>query len=185
LLKQYLDIGFQTLLVPFVETPEQAAELVRAMHYPPKGVRGIGVGLARAARWNRIPNYLDRADDEICLLVQIESQLGLDNLEAIAAVEGVDGVFIGPSDLSAALGYRGQPGHPEMIAVIEKAIARIAATGKASGILAIDPTFAARCIALGCRFVAVGTDVSILARGASELAKAASARGSGPAGGGY
>lgn len=175
LLKQYLDIGFQTLLVPFVETPQQAAELVRAVRYPPRGVRGVGVGLARAARWNRIEGYLDRADDEICLLVQIESRMGLDNLEAIAGVEGVDGVFVGPADLSAALGHRGRPDHPDMVAAIEDAISRIAAAGKAPGILATDPVVARRCAALGCRFIAVGTDVGLLSRGADDLAKTAGA----------
>jgi len=189
LLKQYLDIGFQTLLVPFVETADQAHALVRAVRFPPAGVRGIGVGLARAARWNRIDRYLDRADDEICLLVQIESRLGLKNLEAIAAVDGVDGLFVGPADLSAALGFRGRATHPEMIATIEDAIARIVASGKAPGILAPDLSYAADCAKLGCRFIAVGTDVGLLSRNAADLAKAAGARqaaaAAASAGGGY
>lgn len=185
LLKQYLDIGFQTLLAPFVETPEQAVDLVRAVRYPPHGARGVGAGLARAARWNRIEGYLDRADAEICLLVQIETRLGLKNLDAIARVDGVDGVFVGPADLSAALGHRGQPGHPDMIAVIENAIGRIIAAGKAPGILATDPAFAARCAALGCRFIGVGTDVGLLSRGAGDLARNAGALAAHPAGGGY
>lgn len=175
LIKQYLDIGFQTLLVPFVETSEQAVELVRAMRYPPAGVRGIGAGLARAARWSRVPGYLDRADSEMCLLVQIESVRGLDNLDAIAAVDGVDGVFVGPADLSAAFGHRGHPEHPAMIARAEAAIAMIRAAGKAAGILAVDPALAARYVALGCTFVAVGTDVGLLANGSAGLARSARA----------
>lgn len=112
LIKQVLDIGVQTLLVPMVETADQARQLVRAMRYPPGGVRGVGSALARASRWNRIPGYLEEADAQMCLLVQIENREGLDNLDAIAAVDGVDGVFIGPADLSAAMGHRGIPGTP-------------------------------------------------------------------------
>jgi len=173
LIKQYLDIGFQTLLIPFVETAEQARALVAATRYPPQGVRGIGAGLSRAARWNRIDNYLDRANDQICLLVQIESALGLENLEAIAAVEGVDGVFIGPADLSASMGFRGKPQHPEMAPLIEQAIERVCAAGKVAGILAMEPDVAKRSAELGCQFIAVGTDVSLLSRNAAELAKTA------------
>ncbi len=123
LIKQLLDIGAQTLLVPMVESAEQAAELVRAMHYPPKGIRGVGAALARASRWNNIATYLAEADEQMCLLVQVESLKGLENLDAIAAVEGVDGVFIGPADLWR-MGHRGNPGHPEVQAAIEDAIAR-------------------------------------------------------------
>lgn len=170
LIKQLLDIGAQSLLVPMVDTAEQAAELVRATRYPPQGVRGVGSGLARAARWNRVPNYLERAGDGICLLVQIETRLGLENLDAIAAVPGVDGVFIGPSDLSAALGHIGRPEHPEVQAAIEGGIARIRAAGKAAGILIGDEALLRRYLAQGCQFVAVGTDVTLLARGAEALA---------------
>ncbi len=173
LIKQYLDIGFQTLLVPFVETAEQAQDLVRAMRYPPGGVRGIGAGLARAARWGRVPGYLDRADDTMCLLVQIESVAGLNNLDAIVAVDGVDGVFIGPADLSAAFGHRGAPDHPEMVARIDDAITRIVAAGTAAGTLALDPAVARRCADKGCGFIAVGTDIALLARAGSDLAHSA------------
>jgi 4-hydroxy-2-oxoheptanedioate aldolase len=171
LAKQYLDIGFQTLLVPFVETVEEARMMARSVRYPPDGVRGLAPGLTRAARWNRIPDYLDRADAETCLLVQIETLPGLEALDAIAAVEGVDGVFIGPTDLSAALGHRGRPGHPDMVATIESAIDRVLAAGKAAGILAVDPLLAERYLARGCTFVAVGTDTSLLAAGAQALAR--------------
>ncbi len=172
LIKQLLDIGAQTLLVPMVESAEQARQLVRAMHYPPTGVRGVGSALARASRWNSIPGYLDQADAQMCLLVQIENLEGLANLDAIAAVEGVDGVFIGPADLSASMGHRGNPGHPEVQAAIEDAISRIQKAGKAAGILSADQTLARRYLELGARFVAVGVDTTVLMRGLQTLASA-------------
>ena len=170
LIKQVLDIGVQTLLVPMVESAEQARELVRAIHYPPSGVRGVGSALARASRWNSIPGYLDKADEQMCLLVQIENQEGLANLDAIAAVESVDGVFIGPADLSASMGFRGNPGHPDVQAAIEDAIARIQKAGKAAGILSADQKLARRYIELGAAFVAVGVDTTVLMRGLQTLA---------------
>jgi 4-hydroxy-2-oxoheptanedioate aldolase len=170
LIKQVLDIGAQTLLVPMVESAEQAHDLVRAIHYPPQGIRGVGSALARASRWNSIPGYLDQADAQMCLLVQIENREGLANLEAIAAVEGVDGVFIGPADLSASMGHRGNPGHPEVQAAIEDAIVRIQKAGKAAGILSADETLARRYIELGAAFVAVGVDTTVLMRGLQTLA---------------
>lgn len=170
LIKQLLDIGAQTLLVPMVESAEQAAGLVRAMRYPPAGIRGVGSALARASRWNSIPGYLDRADEQMCLLVQIENLDGLANLDAIAAVDGVDGVFIGPADLSAAMGHRGNPGHPEVQAAIEDAILRIRQAGKAAGILSADQGLARRYLSLGASFVAVGVDTTVLMRGLQTLA---------------
>ncbi|PYB74382.1 MULTISPECIES: 4-hydroxy-2-oxoheptanedioate aldolase [Pseudomonas] len=170
LIKQLLDIGVQTLLVPMVESAEQARQLVRAMRYPPHGVRGVGSALARASRWNSIPGYLDQADEQMCLLLQVENREGLANLDAICAVEGVDGVFIGPADLSAAMGQRGNPGHPEVQAAIEDAIVRIARAGKAAGILSADATLARRYIELGAAFVAVGVDTTVLMRGLQGLA---------------
>jgi len=170
LIKQVLDLGAQTLLVPMVESAGQARELVRAMHYPPSGIRGVGSALARASRWNSIPGYLDKADEQMCLLVQIESREGLANLDAIAAVEGVDGVFIGPADLSASMGFRGNPGHPQVQAAIEDAIARIRQAGKAAGILSADEKLARRYIELGAAFVAVGVDTTVLMRGLQSLA---------------
>ncbi|MBO1539269.1 4-hydroxy-2-oxoheptanedioate aldolase [Pseudomonas sp. OA65] len=170
LIKQVLDIGVQTLLVPMVESADQARELVRAIHYPPHGVRGVGSALARASRWNSIPGYLDKADEQMCLLVQIESREGLANLDAIAAVDGVDGVFIGPADLSASMGFRGNPGHPDVQAAIEDAIARIRQAGKAAGILSADETLARRYLELGAAFVAVGVDTTVLMRGLQTLA---------------
>lgn len=170
LIKQLLDIGAQTLLVPMVESAAQAAELVRAMRYPPHGIRGVGAALARASRWNNIPDYLERADEQMCLLVQVENLAGLESLDAIAAVEGVDGVFIGPADLSAAMGHRGNPGHPQVQAAIEDAIARIRRAGKAAGILSGDERLARRYLELGCAFVAVGVDSSVLMRALRNLA---------------
>ncbi|WP_407363724.1 4-hydroxy-2-oxoheptanedioate aldolase (plasmid) [Pseudomonas luteola] len=169
LIKQLLDIGAQTLLVPMVESADQARELVKAMRYPPEGIRGVGSALARASRWNTIPGYLDHADEQMCLLVQIENRTGLDNLDAILEVNGVDGVFIGPADLSAALGHRGNPGHPDVQAVIEEAIVRIAKAGKAAGILSADQTLAQRYIDLGAVFVAVGVDTTVLMKGLQTL----------------
>lgn len=170
LIKQVLDIGVQTLLVPMVESADQARELVRAIHYPPHGVRGVGSALARASRWNSIPGYLDKADEQMCLLVQIESREGLANLDEIAAVDGVDGVFIGPADLSASMGFRGNPGHPDVQTAIGDAIARIRQAGKAAGILSADEKLARRYIELGAAFVAVGVDTTVLMRGLQTLA---------------
>jgi 4-hydroxy-2-oxoheptanedioate aldolase len=170
LIKQLLDIGAQTLLVPMVESADQAKQLVSAMRYPPAGIRGVGAALARASQWNRVTNYLHQANDQMCLLVQVETRLGLDNLDAIAAVEGVDGVFIGPSDLSAALGHLGKPGHAEVQQAIEDAIRRIRSAGRAAGILSTDETQSRHYLALGCAFVAVGLDGNLLMRATQDLA---------------
>jgi 4-hydroxy-2-oxoheptanedioate aldolase len=171
LIKQFLDIGAQSLLIPMVETAEQADMLVGATRYPPQGFRGVGAGIARAARWGRIADYLDRANDEICLLLQVETGTGLGNLDAIASVEGVDGVFLGAADLSASLGHLGQPRHPEVVAAMEKAIKLIRAKGKAAGVLATDETVARSFLALGANFVAVGVDTMVLAQATQSLAE--------------
>lgn len=170
LIKQVLDIGATTLLVPMVESADQASALVRAMRYPPQGIRGVGSAIARSARWSRYPNYLHEANEQVCLLVQVESQSALQQLDAIAAVEGVDGVFIGPADLSASMGYLGQPTHPEVLAAIEGAIARIRRAGKAAGILCADERLARRYLSLGACFVAVGVDTTLLVRATTALA---------------
>lgn len=171
LVKQMLDIGARTLLVPMIESAAQAVEMVRATRYPPHGVRGVGSAIGRASRWNRTKDYLHNASEEICLLLQIESVAGLEALDAIAAVEGVDGVFVGPSDLAAALGHLGNPGHAVVQEAVEGAFPRILAKGKAAGILIADETLARRYLDLGATFVAVGTDITILARGAEQLAQ--------------
>jgi 4-hydroxy-2-oxoheptanedioate aldolase len=175
LIKQVLDIGAQTVLVPIVETVDQARQLVQAMRYPPGGVRGVAT-LTRAAQFGRATDYLTTANEEVCLLVQVETRRGLENLDAIAAVEGVDGVFIGPSDLAAALGRLGDPMHPEVVAVIEDAMVRIAKAGKAPGILMANEALARRCLELGALFVAVGSDAVLLAQGARSLAATYKAR---------
>ncbi|MDP3701692.1 MAG: HpcH/HpaI aldolase/citrate lyase family protein [Hylemonella sp.] len=172
LIKQFLDLGFQTLLVPMVDTAEQAAALVQAMRYPQDdGKGGIrGMAGARASRWGRYPNYAKEANEQVCLLVQVESKTALDNLEAIAATPGVDGVFIGPADLSASLGYIGQATHPEVQKAIDDAIRRIVKCGKAAGILISDETLARHYLEIGASFVAVGLDTQILVRQTSALA---------------
>ncbi|MFC5520289.1 4-hydroxy-2-oxoheptanedioate aldolase [Polaromonas jejuensis] len=171
LIKQYLDLGVQTLLVPMVDTAEQAATLVRAMRYPQNdGKGGIrGMGGARASRWGRYPAYAHEANAQVCLLVQAETRTALDNLDAIAATEGVDGIFIGPADLSASLGHVGNPGHPEVQAAIADAIARIVKAGKAAGILTPDEALAQRYLELGATFVAVGLDTQLLVKATSAL----------------
>lgn len=171
LVKQMLDIGARSILIPMVESAEQATVMVQATRYPPLGVRGVGSAIGRASRWNRTPAYLQEAHRDICLLLQVENLTGLESVEAIAAVDGVDGVFIGPSDLAAAMGHLGNPTHPDVQAAIEGAIQTVVATGKAAGILMADVQLAQRYLALGATFVAVGTDVTILARGAEKLAQ--------------
>ena len=170
LIKQYLDLGVQTLLIPMIDTAEQARAAVAATRYPPHGVRGVGSALARASRWNGIPDYLRRADAELCLLVQAETKTALDNLDELLVVDGVDGVFIGPADLSASLGHLGNPAHPDVVNAIEGAIQRIVAAGKAAGILSSDVKQARRYLELGATFVAVGVDTSLLAQATRNLA---------------
>ena len=170
LIKQLLDIGAQNLLVPMVDTAEQARAVVSATRYPPLGIRGVGSAVARASRWSLQTDYLDRADDSVCLLVQAETVTALENLTAICAVPGVDGVFIGPADLAASMGHRGKPGHPEVQAAIEQAMKTIVASGKAAGTLTSDPALARRYLALGCTFVATGVDVLLFAGAARRLA---------------
>jgi 4-hydroxy-2-oxoheptanedioate aldolase len=171
LIKQYLDVGAQTLLVPMVDTAEHAALLVKAMRYPPDGIRGVGAALARASRWNQVENYLNLANEQMCLLVQAETPLALKNIEAIANTEGVDGVFFGPSDLSASMGFRGQPSHPDVQQAIVQAITKVRAAGKAAGILVTDKKLAHDYLAHGANFVAVGVDTSLLVKAATDLAQ--------------
>jgi 4-hydroxy-2-oxoheptanedioate aldolase len=169
LIKQLLDIGAKNLLIPMVDTPEQARLMVSATRYPPLGIRGVGSAVARASRWSARTDYLAVADSEVCLLVQAETVTALKHLKEICAVDGVDGVFIGPADLAASMGYRGQPGHPEVQAAIEQAMATIVASGKAAGTLTSDPALARRYLGLGCTFVATGVDVLIYANAVRRL----------------
>jgi 4-hydroxy-2-oxoheptanedioate aldolase len=169
LIKRFLDIGAQTLLVPYVQNAEEAKRAVEAVRYPTRGVRGVAVA-SRASRYGRVTDYLKKADSEICLLVQVETQSALAQLEAIASVEGVDGVFIGPSDLSASLGYVGNPAHPEPQKAMQDAVTRLKKLGKPAGILTGNDEEIRRYISWGYTFVAVGSDIGLL-RTADTLAK--------------
>ena len=170
LIKRLLDLGVQTLLIPVVQTAEEAAAAVAATRYPPKGIRGFAGG-SRSSRFGRIADYHTRCEAEICVLVQVETQLGLDNLDAIAKTEGIDGVFIGPGDLSAAIGYLGRQGDAQVQGVIADAIRRILAHGKAPGILTPDEALSKKYIEAGTLFTAVGSDSGLLARQSEALAK--------------
>ncbi|CAM3492504.1 HpcH/HpaI aldolase/citrate lyase family protein [Bordetella sputigena] len=170
-IKRMLDIGARTLLVPMVDTAEQARALVAATRYPPRGIRGVGSAVGRASQWSLRDDYLAVADEEICLLVQAETVTALRNLPALCDVDGVDGIFIGPADLAASMGHRGNSGHPDVQAAIEAAIRAIVASGKAAGTLTSDPALARRYLQLGCTFVATGVDILLFAGAARELAR--------------
>lgn len=169
LIKQYLDIGFTTLLVPMVDSAKQAAGVVAACRYPPHGIRGVASATARATGFGADPAYLREVAQRITVIVQIESRAALENIDAIAATDGVDALFIGPADLAASLGHLGDPGHDEVQEAIDHAKARIDATGKPAGIFALSPEDARRRAADGFRFISIGTDIGLLARGASAL----------------
>lgn len=171
MIKRLLDAGAQTLLVPMVESAEQAQTLVDAVTYPPHGIRGVGSALARASGFAAIDDYLHTARNEISLLVQVENRKGLDALDEIVAVDGVDGVFIGPSDLAADLGYLGKPAADEVKAAVFDAIERIVAGGKAAGILAPDPSMQRECRDRGATFIATEIDVTLFARSIRESAE--------------
>jgi 4-hydroxy-2-oxoheptanedioate aldolase len=168
-IKRVLDVGAQSLLIPYVSTAEEAKAAVAHTRYPPAGVRGVA-GTTRATRFGRVKDYAKRAHEEICVLVQVETQGALDNIEAICAVDGVDGVFIGPADLHASLGYTGEIANPKVKPMIDEAIRRIRKAGKAPGILTPNEADAKHWLGCGGLFVAVGADVGILARGAEALA---------------
>jgi 4-hydroxy-2-oxoheptanedioate aldolase len=170
LMKQYLDIGAQTVLVPMVETAEQAARIVSATRYPPGGIRGVGSALARASRWSQVDDYLHACEQEICVLVQVETTKGIGNLRAIADTPGVDGVFFGPSDLAASMGLLGRSGDPSVRKVVEEGMRLVVAAGKAAGVLTLDAAAARRYLEVGARFVAVGLDTALLVQSARKLA---------------
>ncbi|WP_428797090.1 4-hydroxy-2-oxoheptanedioate aldolase [Vibrio kasasachensis] len=170
LIKRLLDIGAQTLLLPMINTQQEAELAVQAAFYPPIGQRGIGAALARASQWNRIPQYLQRANEEVCVLVQVETKQAIENIEQIASVEGIDGIFIGPSDLSGSMGHIGNPSHPEVVAAIDHAIDVIQASGKAAGILSLDPQQAQQYAKRGVKFIGAGVDTLLLRAGAESLA---------------
>jgi 4-hydroxy-2-oxoheptanedioate aldolase len=163
LIKRYLDIGAQTLLIPFVQNAEEARQAVRSTRYAPNGMRGVSA-LTRASRFGRVSDYAKSCERELCLLVQVETLSALERIEEIATVDGVDGIFIGPADLAADMGHVGEPGNPAVKARVEEAIARIVGCGKPAGVLTGDEAFAQHCIDLGTTFTAVGVDAGILAR---------------------
>ncbi|KQR79360.1 aldolase/citrate lyase family protein [Rhizobium sp. Leaf341] len=169
MIKQILDAGAQTIMIPMVETVEEAKRLVRAVRYPPQGVRGVGAALGRASSFNRVSDYLETAEQEICLIVQIESRAGLEMLDQIATVDGIDGLFIGPSDLAADMGRLGQPGHADVTDAIRDAFERIARAGKAAGIMTLSLDQARLYRDLGADFMAIGTDVTTLVEATNRL----------------
>lgn len=168
-IKRYLDIGAQTLLIPFIQTEEEARNAVSYTRYPPKGVRGYA-STARASDYGRIKDYPSRYEEELCVLVQVETPSAIENIERIAAVDGIDGIFIGPGDLAASMGHIGNYKHPDVQAAVESAIDRIKACGKPAGILVGDEALAHHYARYGCTFTAVGSDVGLLARTAESLA---------------
>lgn len=170
LIKRLLDVGAPSLLVPYVQNEDEAARAVAAIRYPPRGMRGVA-GYVRASGFGRIPDYFTKAETEICLLVQTETVDALKRIEAMGRIDGLDGIFIGPADLSASMGYLGQPRHPEVRKAIEDAIRRIRKAGKAAGILTANAEDAKAFIGLGANFCAVGSDAGLLVNGGAALLK--------------
>ncbi|MEG9249625.1 HpcH/HpaI aldolase/citrate lyase family protein [Arthrobacter sp. Soc17.1.1.1] len=170
LIKQYLDLGVQNLLIPMVHSAADARAAVAATRYPPDGVRGVGSALARAARWNRVPDYLASAGSTVSVTVQIESTAAVGAVEDILAVDGVDAIFMGPSDLAASMGLLGQQEHPDVRAAVGQCLAAARRAGKPAGVNAFTPDTARRYLDGGARFVLVGADVALLARGSEALA---------------
>ena len=170
-IKRVLDVGGQSLLIPMVETVQQAEQLVKSVRFAPNGVRGLGGGLTRATRWGSIPDYFKLADENICLILQLESLEGIAALDAITNTEGVDAIFIGPADLAAAMGYIGQPAHPEVQKVVEKAIKRVSEIGKPVGVYCADPEQLKNYQAMGASFFLIGADTLMLKLAANALVK--------------
>ncbi len=168
-IKQYLDIGVQSLLVPMIETGTQAQRLAQSVQYPPAGMRGVGTALARAARWNQVESYFTEVDKELCLIAQIESVKAIENLDDILNVERIDAYFIGPADLAGSMGYLGQPGHPQVVAAIEDVIKKIITAGKPVGTLATTADTAQHYTAMGVQFIALGVDTLALTRAAKSI----------------
>ncbi|TRW46999.1 HpcH/HpaI aldolase family protein [Georgenia yuyongxinii] len=169
-IKQVLDLGAQNLLVPMVSSAAQARDVVRAVRYPPRGMRGVGSALARSARWNRVEDYLMNTDRYVSLFVQIETVDGVEAAAEIAATDGVDGVFVGPSDLAASIGLIGQQTHSDVTAAVRRAFEAVRSAGKPVGVNAFDPAVAQSYLDAGATFVLVGADVALLARSTEALA---------------
>lgn len=170
IIKQVLDLGAQTILVPMISTADQARSVVEAAHYPPSGRRGVGSALARSARWNRVDGYLAQGAEHVSVFVQIETAEGVENARAIAETPGIDGVFVGPSDLAASMGLLGQQSHPDVVAAVTRAFADVLAAGKPVGVNAFVPEQAQSYVESGAQFLLVGADVALLARGSEALA---------------
>lgn len=185
ILKQLLDLGAQNILVPMVDSVEQAEAMVRAVRYPPLGVRGVGSALARSSRWSRIPDYLARAHELVSLTVQIETAEALAVADEIAAVEGVDALLVGPADLAASLGLLGQQNHPDVVAAVESVIRAGRAAGTPVGVNAFDPAAADRYAEAGAAFLLVGSDVTLLARASEALTDRFIGAAAGPAAASY
>lgn len=170
LLKKLCDIGVQTFLVPMIETAEQAAAVVDAVKYPPAGKRGLGTSMARAARWNSVSGYTGQADNEMCVVVQVESSTAMQNLDDITAVDGVDGVFVGPSDLSASMGHGGNVAHPEVVTAVNAALRQIRKAGKHAGLLCLDESQVRHYVDCGANFIGIGIDTLLIGNAARSLA---------------
>lgn len=168
-MKGVLDIGAQNVLVPMISTAAEARATVEAVRYPPRGRRGVGSALARSARWNRVEGYLVNADEHVSLFVQIESVAGVEAAADIAAVDGIDGIFLGPSDLAASMGLLGQQNHHKVVNAVHRAFEAVRGVGKPVGVNAFDPTMAQRYVDAGAAFILVGADVVLLARGSEDL----------------
>ncbi|MEY4982019.1 MAG: hypothetical protein RIR62_285 [Pseudomonadota bacterium] len=170
LVKRLLDLGAQTLLIPYVQDEAEAAKAVAAIRYAPRGMRGVAT-FTRASVFGQVTDYVGTAEEELCLILQIETAEAVERIAAIAAVDGVDALFIGPADLAASMGHGGDLRHPEVVAMIERAIRAITAAGKPAGILTADPVFARQCIDWGTTFTAVGIDMLLLAQASRALAR--------------
>ncbi len=170
-MKPLLDAGIQSFIIPMVESGDTAEQMVKALRYAPEGTRGVGTALARAAKWNRVNNYFKDANDQMCLITQVESVNGVEALGDILAVEGVDVVFMGPADLAGTMGHLGNPGHPEVKAVVKDCIHKIVKSGKTAGVLTSSKELIADYTAIGARMIGVGLDTIILAKATKELAE--------------
>jgi 4-hydroxy-2-oxoheptanedioate aldolase len=170
-LKRVLDLGAQNIMVPMVSSAAEARAVVQAVRYPPGGYRGVGSALARSARWNRVDEYLQNGDDHVSVFVQVETAAGVDAAAEIAGVDGVDGVFVGPSDLAASMGLLGQQSHPQVVEAVLQAFQEVLNAGKPVGVNAFDPAMARKYLEAGVNFILVGADVAMLARGSEDLAR--------------
>ncbi len=171
IMKRLMDAGVQTFIIPMIESAEQAHNMVEAINYPPKGYRGVGTALARAAQWNRVDNYFKLANDEMCLITQIESIKGVEALEYILKIDGVDIVFIGPADLAGSMGYLGQPGHPDVVEKVIYCLSEIIKSGKTAGILTSDDSLIEQYKNIGVKMIGVGLDTILLAKATKTLAE--------------